>query len=120
MIDGLGPVRVRQLLERFGDSTAILRASRSELQQVHGIGPEISEAIAHWEKTVDLSGELKRIEQSGCHIVLQSDENYPPLLRPTNNSQQLNSLDFQGFTDVLTGQGVKRYPNEGTTSHRRP
>ena len=65
MIDGLGPVRVRQLLERFGDSAAILRASRSELQQVHGIGPVVSEAVAHWEKNVDLGGELKRIEQSG-------------------------------------------------------
>jgi DNA processing protein len=81
MIEGLGPVRVRQLLERFGDATAILRASRSDLQQVHGIGPEVSEAIANWEKNVDLGGEVKRIEQSGCHIVIQSDENYPPLLR---------------------------------------
>jgi DNA processing protein len=81
MIKDLGPVRVRQLLERFGDSAAILRASRSDLQQVHGIGPEVSEAIANWEKNVDLGGELKRIEQSGCHIVIQSDENYPPLLK---------------------------------------
>jgi DNA processing protein len=81
MIDGIGPVRVRQLLERFGDSTAILSASPAQLQQVHGIGPELSEAIATWEKNVDLAGELKRIEQSGCKIVLQSDENYPPLLR---------------------------------------
>src|ERR1035438_7738645 len=81
LIDGLGPVRVRQLRERFGDSAAILGASASQLQQVHGIGPEISAAITNWEKTVDLSGELKRIEQSGCQIVLQSDENYPPLLK---------------------------------------
>jgi len=81
MIRDLGPVRVRQLLERFGDSTNILRASRAELQQVHGIGPEISDSIVNWEKSVDLPGELKRIEQSGCHIVIQSDENYPPLLK---------------------------------------
>jgi len=81
MIRDLGPVRVRQLLERFGDSTKILRASRAELQQVHGIGPEISESIVNWEKSVDLAGELKRIEQSACHILIQSDENYPPLLK---------------------------------------
>ena len=81
MIDGVGPVRVRQLLERFGDSTAILQAGSSQLQKVHGIGPEIAEAITTWEKKVDLAGELKRIEQSGCHIVIQSDEHYPPLLK---------------------------------------
>jgi DNA processing protein len=81
MIEGLGPVRVRQLLDRFGDSAAILKASGAQLQQVHGIGPEVSEAIVHWEKSVDLDAELKRVEQSGCRIVIQSDENYPPLLK---------------------------------------
>jgi DNA processing protein len=81
MIEGLGPVRVRQLLDRFGDAPAILRASRSQLQSVHGVGPEVSEAVASWEKNVDLAAELKRIEQSGCHIVIQSDENYPALLK---------------------------------------
>jgi len=81
LIEGLGPVRVRQLLDRFGDAPGILRASRPELLSVHGIGPEISDAIADWEKKVDLGGELKRIEQSGCRIVIQSDENYPPLLK---------------------------------------
>jgi len=81
MIEGLGPVRVRQLLDRFGDSTAILRASRPQLQSVHGVGPEISDAIANWEKNVDLAAELKRIAQSGVRIVIQSDENYPPLLK---------------------------------------
>ena len=73
MIDGVGPVRVRQLLG--------LRASRAQLQKVQGIGPEITSAIAGWEKTVDLKGELERIQQFGCHIVIQSDENYPELLK---------------------------------------
>ena len=81
MIDGIGPVRVRQLLEHFADAPAILRASRSQLEQVRGIGPEISDAIVNWEKNVDLSGELKRLEQFGCHVVIQTDENYPELLR---------------------------------------
>jgi DNA processing protein len=75
MIDGVGPVRVRQLLGHFAEATDILRASRAQLEKVHGIGPEVSSAIAGWEKTVDLKGELKRIEQYGCGIVIQSDEN---------------------------------------------
>jgi len=81
MIKEIGPVRVRQLLDRFGDSPAILSASREQIQQVHGFGPELSEAIVSWEKTVDLAAEIKRIEQSACKIVIQSDENYPPLLK---------------------------------------
>jgi DNA processing protein len=81
MVDGLGPIRVRQLLDHFGEAPAILAANRSQLERVHGIGPEISNAIVNWEKDVDLSGELKRIEQFGCHVVIQSDEVYPELLK---------------------------------------
>src|SRR6185437_8613209 len=36
---------------------------------------------ANWEKSVDLDGELKRISDYGCHILIQSDDEYPELLR---------------------------------------
>ena len=81
LIEHVGPVRVRQLLEFFGAAPAILSASKQQLLQVRGIGDETAEAIASWEKTVDLAGELKRIEQFGCHILIQEDEEYPPSLR---------------------------------------
>ncbi|MBA4149862.1 MAG: DNA-protecting protein DprA [Verrucomicrobia bacterium] len=81
MIEGVGPVRVRQLLEFFGEAPTILKASKQQLIKVHGIGEDVATAIHGWEKNVDLVGELKRIEQFGCHIVIQSDENYPALLK---------------------------------------
>ena len=81
MIEHVGPVRVRQLLEHFGDASAILRASKQQLLQVGGIGEETAEAIANWEQSVDLSGELKRIQEFGCHILTQTDKDYPELLR---------------------------------------
>ena len=81
LIDGVGPVRVRQLLEQFGDASAILRASRHQLLQVRSIGEETAEAIASWEKTIDLGAELKRIAEFGCRIVIQADPEYPELLR---------------------------------------
>ena len=55
LIEHVGPVRVRQLLEHFGDAPAILRASKPQLLQVRGIGEDTAEAIAHWEKTTDLA-----------------------------------------------------------------
>jgi len=81
LIEGIGPVRVRQLLDHFGEAPAILGASRSQLLQVRGIGEDTAEAIAHWEKTTDLAGELKRMEDFGCRALIQSDEEYPPSLR---------------------------------------
>lgn len=81
MIEHVGPVRVRQLLEHFGEAPAVLRASQSQLLQVRGIGEDTAEAIATWEKTIKLDEELKRISDFGCHILTQSDEDYPDLLR---------------------------------------
>lgn len=81
MIEHVGPVRVRQLLEHFGDASKILSASKHQLLHVRGIGEETAQSIASWETSVDLAAELKRIADSGCEIVIQTDENYPPSLR---------------------------------------
>ena len=81
LVEHVGPVRVRQLLEHFGEAPAILRASRQQLLQVRGIGEDTAEAIASWEKTTDLIAELKRVSEFGCHIVTQEDREYPELLR---------------------------------------
>ena len=81
LIEHVGPVRVHQLLDHFGEAPAILSASQSQLLQVRGIGQETAAAIANWEKSVDLGGELKRISEFGCHVLIQSDADYPELLR---------------------------------------
>jgi DNA processing protein len=81
LIEGVGPVRVRQLLEQFGDAPAILGAAREQLLRVHGIGEDTAEAIVRWEKNIDLAAELKRIADFGCRVVIQADAEYPELLR---------------------------------------
>jgi DNA processing protein len=81
MIEHVGPVRARLLLEHFGDAPKILAAAKSELLRVRNIGEETAEAIANWERSVDLAGELKRIADFGCHVLISSDEHYPASLR---------------------------------------
>lgn len=81
LIDHVGPVRLRQLLEHFGQATAILRAGREALGAVHGIGEDTAEAIARWEQTVDLRGELRRINDFGIRVLTWDDPEYPVLLK---------------------------------------
>jgi DNA processing protein len=81
LIEGVGPVRARSLLEHFGEAPKVLAASKSARLRVRNIGDDLAEKISAWEKTVDLAGELKRISDFGCHVLIGSDENYPPLLR---------------------------------------
>ena len=81
MVEHVGPVRLRQLLAHFGEPSVILRASRQQLLQVHGIGEETAAAISNWEHSVDLGAELQRIKDFGCHVLTQSDPDYPQLLK---------------------------------------
>ncbi len=81
LIEGVGPVRARSLIEHFGDAPAILSASKHELTRVRNVGAETAENIFNWEKGIDLASELKRISDYGCHVLISSDENYPASLR---------------------------------------
>jgi DNA processing protein len=81
MVDHVGPVRLRQLLQHFSEPEAILCAPKQLLLRVQGIGEETANAIAGWEQSIDLDAELKRIQDYGCRIVIQQDPDYPELLR---------------------------------------
>src|SRR5690348_1630906 len=81
LIDHVGPIRVRRLLEQFGDAPAILAASKEQLLRVNGVGEDTAEAIAHWESTIDLQGELRRVKEFGCRIIIEQDDQYPKSLR---------------------------------------
>jgi DNA processing protein len=81
LIEGVGPVRVRSLLEHFGEAPKILAASAAQLRRVPGLGEELAGRIAGWENTVDLPGELRRIHEYGCTVLTGADEAYPALLR---------------------------------------
>ena len=92
LVEGVGPVRVRQLLEHFGDAPAILRASRSQLLQVRGIGDDTADTLVNWEKTGKLATELKNISDFGCHVVIQSDPEYPELLKEIYDPPIVNDV----------------------------
>jgi DNA processing protein len=81
LLEGIGPVRVRQLLEFFGDATKVLQASRAALTRVKGIGDDLACTIVEWQSTTDLAGELKRADDFGARLVLHDDDEYPELLR---------------------------------------
>jgi DNA processing protein len=81
MVDGIGPIRVRALLDRFREPQAILSATRTDLMQVEGVGDEVARSITSWQEKVDLDGELQRIEKAGVRVVTRDDAEYPKNLR---------------------------------------
>ncbi len=81
MVPKMGPVRLRKLLAAFGTPQAILTARPGDLRQIDGIGTDVAEAIASWEKIVDLDNELKRVADFGAHVLTQTSPDYPASLR---------------------------------------
>lgn len=81
LVEHLGPVRLRQLIDHLGGPVEVLHARRDQLLAVPGIGPEVADAICGWESAVDLDAELGRIRDFGCRVLVASDPEYPPLLR---------------------------------------
>jgi len=81
LLPGIGPVRVRRLLQAFGSPEHALRAGRDDLERVDGFGPELAQRVAGWESQVDLTRELRRIQEVGAHVLTQEDDAYPSTLR---------------------------------------
>lgn len=89
MVEHVGPVKLRALRAWFGSAAKVLEASESELKQVEGIGEAAARAIGLWEKTVDLSGELRKIEEFGVHVIVQGDADYPANLAEIHDPPML-------------------------------
>ena len=115
MVSHVGPVRLRQLLQKFGDPASVLSAKKSALLSVDGINEVTADAIATWESTVDLSGELKRISDFGCHVIIPEDENYPELLRQIYDPPIV--LYVKGTLSPRDKNGVALVGSRMTTSY---
>lgn len=85
MVPGMGPVRLRKLLEVFETPDRVLSAKATALRAVNGIGNEVAETISHWEEHVDLPAELARIREFGAEVLTQASAGYPRLLREIYN-----------------------------------
>ena len=81
MISGIGFIKYRAILETFESGDAIRSASRSDLQQVDGIGKILAERIVNFDWDAELSRELGIAERGGVRIITIEDDNYPEILR---------------------------------------
>jgi DNA processing protein len=81
MLPKIGPVRVRRLLEAFGDPASALGAGKDRLMRVDGIGEETAKILQNWQNHADPIAEIREAHERGIAIVTQDDEGYPAPLR---------------------------------------
>ena len=81
LLPRIGPIRVRRLLESFGDAAAILGAGKDRLMRIDGIGEETAAILHAWQDHADPTAELSEAARRGIAIITQDDREYPVPLR---------------------------------------
>ena len=90
-IRGVGEVMAVDLASAYGDLDTLSKTNEDELQQIEGIGPNISKAIVDW---------FGREKNQKLLIKLKTAGVWPMAARKTISSQQ---QPFVGLTFVVTG-----------------
>ena len=80
LVTGIGFVKYSALVGRFGSPEAVFDASREELLETPGIGAQLAERIAGFDRSL-LERELEIAERGGARILTLFDEEYPEVLR---------------------------------------
>jgi DNA processing protein len=81
LVSGVGPILRKRLIERFGSPAAVLGARPSDLREVEGVGPKLTERIAAACEEIDAEGEIALCRERGITILIESDPQYPRPLR---------------------------------------
>jgi DNA processing protein len=80
MVRGIGPTRMRALLDRFGDVERAWHASSTELRSA-GLDRRSLQNLLAARSALDLDHELERVAAVGAHVLTWESANYPQLLR---------------------------------------
>ncbi|WP_041606354.1 DNA-processing protein DprA [Halothermothrix orenii] len=80
MINGLGILRIQNLLNYFGSASSIWQASEKELKQVNGIN-KLAEKIVKQRKKINIENILENLAKNNIKYVTIFDNNYPDKLR---------------------------------------
>ncbi len=79
-VNGIGPAKVRALIDNFGDLEHAWSAAPIDLKAA-GLDRKAIESFVNTRSAIDLDRELDRIEKVGAKIIIWDDPDYPPLLR---------------------------------------
>ncbi len=77
----LGPVRIMNLIKKFGSARSAWEASREELSRVKGITEKLSFQIDRERNNIDLEDAWQEIQRRGIKVITYEDKEYPKILK---------------------------------------
>jgi len=85
MVKGIGSVRLRTLLDAFGDAQQAWTASSQALRQA-GLSDKLVENLERLRADVSLEGVWEDIQAQGIEVLTWQDDGYPTRLRDLDNA----------------------------------
>lgn len=96
MINGVGDILARHLLQSVGDAEAVFTEKQKLLERIPGISNSIAAKIKHPEVLLQAEKELSFVEKNHITCYYLTDENYPKRLKECPDSPVL--FYFKGNT----------------------
>ncbi len=97
LVEGLGNVGGKNLLDQFGTPEAIFSAAHTDLARVDGVHPKAIESILRGRVALDPEKELAKLERCGARILTYGDEAYPSPLREIHDPPILLFMRGKGI-----------------------
>ncbi len=114
---GIGPVRLRTLIEHFGSIEAAWKASPGALEAA-GLDRRTLNSLLSTRKTCDLDAELRAVEHVGSWLLTIEDSQYPTLLRQIPDAPPLlyvRGTLKSGDNQAIAIVGTRRATTYGRT-----
>ncbi len=103
LTEGLGPSRVRKLIEHFGTAERVLQASLTELEAT-GMRAVSAQALATGKSLELAQDEMARATQASTAIISLSSLEYPPRLKEIYDPPVI--LFVKGSVELLSKPGI--------------
>ena len=98
LIPNIGDVRAKALLEHFGEAEKIFKATKSNLENIEGIGTIAANSIKYFNDFKLCEDEIAFIEKNKISPLFITDENYPQRLLNCYDSPTM--LYYKGNADL--------------------
>lgn len=115
MMQGIGPLKFKKLVDRFGSAKNSWKAPSSDLKQI--LGEKLTSKFEKHRKDFLFDNYQNRIKKLGVSFVTLNDKDYPPLLKQIINPPFV--LYYKGSKEALNSSptiavvGSRRTTNYG-------
>lgn len=117
MINGVGDILARQLLQTFGDAEAVFAEKRQTLEKIPGFGSLTAAAVKRPEVLLQAEKELAFIEKNQITCYFLTDDNYPKRLRECPDAPVL--LYYKGNADLNATHVISMVGTRHATDYGR-